>query len=102
MKQSKVTTGSALRELHHILSSALRTDGVGAFNGVTMTGAWYATDYEDAERMLTELFECIEFQDTLSDIETDVACLLDDLDGITEGDLFAVQNKLTRLSGGAA
>ena len=46
---------SALRELHHILSHALRTDGIHSFNRVTMSGEWYAIDEDDAERMLAKI-----------------------------------------------
>jgi hypothetical protein len=87
---------SALCELHHILSSALRTNGLSAFNGITMTGAWYAEDYEDAERMLAKIQKNIEI---LGEVEQDLACLLDEISDVSEQDLVAVQDKLTTLGG---
>jgi len=70
---------SALRELHHILSHALRVDGIASFNRVTMSGDWYAIDEDDAERMLAKILKNIE------------------LLGEVEQDLVAVQDKLTTL-----
>ena len=85
---------SALRELHHILSHALRTDGIHSFNRVTMSGEWYAIDEDDAERMLAKIKKNIEI---LGEVEQDLACLLDDISDVSEQDLFAVQDKLTTL-----
>jgi hypothetical protein len=85
---------SALRELHHILSSALRANGLSAFNGVTMTGEWYAIDEDDAERMLAKIQKNIE---VLGEVEQDLACLLDEISDVSEKDLFALQDKLTTL-----
>ena len=85
---------SALRELHHILSHALRTDGIHSFNRVTMSGEWYAIDEDDAERMLAKIQKNIE---VLGEVEQDLACLLDDISDVSEKDLFALQDKLTTL-----
>jgi hypothetical protein len=85
---------SALRELHHILSHALRTDGIHSFNRVTMSGEWYAIDDDDAERMLAKIQKNIE---VLGEIEQDLACLLDEISDVSEKDLFALQDKLTTL-----
>ena len=85
---------SALRELHHILSHALRTDGIHSFNRVTMSGDWYAIDEDDAERMLAKIQKNIE---VLGEVEQDLACLLDDISDVSEKDLFALQDKLTTL-----
>jgi len=54
---------SALRELHHVLSHALRTNGVESFNHVTMSGAWYAPNYVAAEKMLERLRAAYEKSD---------------------------------------
>jgi hypothetical protein len=85
---------SALRELHHILSHALRTDGIHSFNRVTMSGEWYAIDDDDAERMLAKIQKNIE---VLGEVEQDLACLLDEISDVSEKDLFALQDKLTTL-----
>jgi hypothetical protein len=85
---------SALRELHHILSHALRTDGIHSFNRVTMSGEWYAIDEDDAERMLAKIQKNIE---VLGEVEQDLACLLDEISDVSEKDLFALQDKLTTL-----
>ena len=85
---------SALRELHHILSHALRTDGIHSFNRVTMSGEWYAIDEDDAERMLAKIKKNIEI---LGEVEQDLACLLDDISDVSEKDLFALQDKLTTI-----
>jgi hypothetical protein len=85
---------SALRELHHILSHALRTDGIHSFNRVTMSGEWYAIDEDDAERMLAKIQKNIE---VLGEVEQDLACLLDEISDVSEQDLFALQDKLTTL-----
>jgi hypothetical protein len=85
---------SALRELHHILSHALRTDGIHSFNRVTMSGEWYAIDDDDAERMLAKIQKNIE---VLGEVEQDLACLLDDISDVSEKDLFALQDKLTTI-----
>jgi hypothetical protein len=85
---------SALRELHHILSHALRTDGIHSFNRVTMSGEWYAIDEDDAERMLAKIKKNIE---VLGEVEQDLACLLDEISDVSEKDLFALQDKLTTL-----
>ena len=85
---------SALRELHHILSHALRTDGIHSFNRVTMSGEWYAIDEDDAERMLAKIQKNIE---VLGEVEQDLACLLDDISDVSEKDLFALQDKLTTI-----
>jgi len=85
---------SALRELHHILSHALRTDGIHSFNRVTMSGEWYAIDEDDAERMLAKIRNNIE---VLGELEQDLACLLDEISDVSEQDLVAVQDKLTTL-----
>ena len=87
---------SALRELHHILSHALRTDGIHSFNRVTMSGEWYAIDEDDAERMLAKIQKNIE---VLGEVEQDLACLLDEISDVSEQDLVAVQDKLTTLGG---
>jgi hypothetical protein len=96
-KTGKVRTysaTSALRELHHILSHALRTDGIHSFNRVTMSGEWYAIDEDDAERMLAKIQKNIE---VLGEVEQDLACLLDEISDVSEKDLFALQDKLTTL-----
>jgi hypothetical protein len=85
---------SALRELHHILSHALRTDGIHSFNRVTMSGEWYAIDEDDAERMLAKIQKNIE---VLGEVEQDLACLLDEISDVSEKDLFALQDKLTTI-----
>ena len=85
---------SALRELHHILSHALRTDGIHSFNRVTMSGEWYAIDDDDAERMLAKIQKNIE---VLGEVEQDLACLLDEISDVSEKDLFALQDKLTTI-----
>ena len=85
---------SALRELHHILSHALRTDGIHSFNRVTMSGEWYAIDEDDAERMLAKIQKNIE---VLGEVEQDLACLLDEISNVSEKDLFALQDKLTTI-----
>ena len=85
---------SALRELHHILSHALRTDGIHSFNRVTMSGEWYAIDEDDAERMLAKIQKNIE---VLGEVEQDLACLLDEISDVSEKDLFSLQDKLTTL-----
>lgn len=85
---------SALTELHHILSHALRTDGIYSFNRITMSGEWYAIDEDDAERMLAKIEKNIE---VLGEVEQDLACLLDDISDVSEKDLFALQDKLTTL-----
>jgi hypothetical protein len=85
---------SALRELHHILSHALRNDGIHSFNRVTMSGEWYAIDDDDAERMLAKIQKNIE---VLGEVEQDLACLLDDISDVSEKDLFALQDKLTTI-----
>jgi hypothetical protein len=85
---------SALRELHHILSHALRTDGIHSFNRVTMSGEWYAIDEDDAERMLAKIKKNIE---VLGEVEQDLACLLDEISDVSEKDLFALQDKLTTI-----
>ena len=85
---------SALRELHHILSHSLRTDGIHSFNRVTVSGEWYAIDEDDAERMLAKIQKNIE---VLGEVEQDLACLLDEISDVSEKDLFALQDKLTTL-----
>jgi hypothetical protein len=46
-----------------VLSHVLRTNGVESFNHVTMSGEWYASSPEAAEKMLSRLRAAYEKSD---------------------------------------
>lgn len=111
MTTVKITKASALRELQYILTSAYRVNGLQAFNGITMSGAWYAADDEQARDLIETLDGYIADEEStraetterpvknqaviefLMDLEMDVACLLDDPDA-SEFDIMAIQTKV--------
>lgn len=113
MTNAKITKASALRELQYILTSAYRINGLQALNGITMSGAWYAEDDEQARDLIETLDGYIADEESarpetterpvknqaviefLMDLEMDVSCLLDDPDA-NEFDIMAIQTKVAQ------